>query len=296
MVRCWPTPIVLRANWKHRGIGKDDKVLIWGENCAEWIVAFFGCLLRGAVVVPIDKIAAPDFAGRVAQQVDARLCVGSPHNQIPGIEFLHLDTLREALAALSTIRQSPRRRSTRDDIVQIVFTSGTTAEPRGVVISHGNILANLEPLEREIGNYRKYERIFHPLRFLNLLPLSHVFGQFLGIFLPQLLAATVIFQDTLNPSEVLAGHQEGARVGRRRCAASDGVAERQDRARSGSRGQTAIVSAAVRGRQRRAFRETLVAIPENSQPLRLEILGLHLRRRGARCRHGRVLAHGSALS
>ena len=75
--------------------------------------------------------------------------------------------------------------------MQIVFTSGTTAEPRGVVISHGNILANLEPLEREIGKYLRYERIFHPLRFLNLLPLSHVFGQFLGIFLPQLLAATV---------------------------------------------------------------------------------------------------------
>ena len=66
-------------------------------------------------------------------------------------------------------RRSSRARSdapvtppplTRDDIVQIVFTSGTTAEPRGVVISHGNILANLEPLEREIGKYLKYERIF----------------------------------------------------------------------------------------------------------------------------------------
>ncbi len=92
---------------------------------------------------------------------------------------------------------------TRDDIVEIVFTSGTTAEPRGVVITHGNILANLEPLEREIGKYLKYERIFHPIRFLNLLPLSHVFGQFLGIFLPQLLAATVIFQDSLNPTEII---------------------------------------------------------------------------------------------
>ncbi len=91
----------------------------------------------------------------------------------------------------------------RDDVVQIIFTSGTTAEPRGVVISHGNILANLEPLDREIGEYLRYERIFHPLRFLNLLPLSHVFGQFLGIFLPQLLAATVLFQDTLNPTEVI---------------------------------------------------------------------------------------------
>ncbi|MGB8885614.1 MAG: AMP-binding protein [Candidatus Korobacteraceae bacterium] len=185
-----------------RGIGKNDKVLIWGENCAEWVVAFFGCLLRGVIVVPIDKIAAPDFAGRVAQQVDARLCVGSPQNQIVGIPSLHLESLRDHLAAYSDSPLAPPP-LTRDDIVQIVFTSGTTAEPRGVVISHGNILANLEPLEREIGKYLRYERIFHPLRFLNLLPLSHVFGQFLGIFLPQLLAATVIFQDTLNPTEVL---------------------------------------------------------------------------------------------
>lgn len=185
-----------------RGIGKNDKVLIWGDNCAEWVAAFFGCLLRGAIVVPVDKIAARDFAQRIAEQVDAKLCVASPHNQISGIASLPLETLRKDLEHQSCVPVTPPP-LTRDDIVQIVFTSGTTAEPRGVVISHGNILANLEPLEREIGKYLRYERIFHPLRFLNLLPLSHVFGQFLGIFLPQLLAATVIFQDSLNPSEVL---------------------------------------------------------------------------------------------
>ncbi len=59
-----------------RGIGKSDKVLIWGENCAEWIAAFFGCLLRGAIVVPVDKIAAPDFAQRIAEQVDAQAVRG----------------------------------------------------------------------------------------------------------------------------------------------------------------------------------------------------------------------------
>src|SRR5271166_496225 len=63
-----------------REIAKGDKVLIWGENCAEWVVAFFGCLLRGVIVVPIDKIAAPDFAQRVAQEVDAKLCVCSSEN------------------------------------------------------------------------------------------------------------------------------------------------------------------------------------------------------------------------
>ncbi len=185
-----------------RGIGHGDKVMLWGENCAEWIAAFFGCLLRGAVVVPIDKIASADFAQRVAQQVDARLCVSGEGNAIPGIPRLDLEGLQEIVAAHSPQPvDSPA--VTRDDIVEIVFTSGTTAEPRGVVITHGNILANLEPLEREIGKYLKYERIFHPLRFLNLLPLSHVFGQFLGIFLPQLLAGTVIFHDSLNPAEII---------------------------------------------------------------------------------------------
>ncbi len=185
-----------------RGIGKSDKVLIWGENSAEWVTVFFGCLLRGAIVVPIDKIAAPDFAARVAQQVDAKLCVGSVPNTVPGVAHFDLDTLREQLAEVSGDPVIAANVG-RDGIVEIVFTSGTTAEPRGVVITHGNILANLEPLEREISKYLKYERIFHPLRFLNLLPLSHVFGQFLGIFLPQMLAATVLFQDTLNPSEVI---------------------------------------------------------------------------------------------
>ena len=185
-----------------RGIGKGDKVLLWGENCAEWTVAFFGCLLRGVIAVPIDRIAAPDFAQRVAQQVDAKLCVGALHHVVPGVAHLELESLREAVAGFSGAPVT-HTGVMSDDLVEIVFTSGTTAEPRGVAITHRNILANIEPLERQIGGYLKYERIFHPLRFLNLLPLSHVFGQFLGIFLPQLLGATVLFQDTLNPGEVM---------------------------------------------------------------------------------------------
>jgi long-subunit acyl-CoA synthetase (AMP-forming) len=70
--------------------------------------------------------------------------------------------------------------TTREDVLQIVFTSGTTAEPKGVVITHGNVLANIDPLEQEMQRYLKYERWVHPVRFLNLLPLSHVFGQFSG--------------------------------------------------------------------------------------------------------------------
>jgi long-chain acyl-CoA synthetase len=190
-----------------RGIAKGDRVMLWGENCAEWVAVFFGCALSGVIVVPMDDGSAADFAMRVFQQVSAKLLVGSRRRMHEcstagfSIASLSLEDLVETLDPQSDAL--PGVELARTDILQIVFTSGTTAEPKGVVITHGNVLANIAPLEREIDAYLKYERFVHPLRFLNLLPLSHVFGQFLGMFLPPLLGATVIFQDELKPSEVV---------------------------------------------------------------------------------------------
>ncbi|HEY2860019.1 MAG TPA: AMP-binding protein, partial [Terracidiphilus sp.] len=187
-----------------RGIAKGDRVLIWGPNSAEWVAAFLGCVARGAVIVPMDDSAAPDFARRVVDQVGAKLIVCSRAHlshagSTPG---LILEDLPAALERHPSTSSAVLPTESKDTL-QIVFTSGTTAEPKGVVISHGNVLANIGPLEVETGKYLKYERFVHPVRFLNLLPLSHVFGQFLGIFLPQLLGGTVVFQETLKPSEVI---------------------------------------------------------------------------------------------
>jgi long-chain acyl-CoA synthetase len=186
-----------------RGIRKGERVMLWGPNSAEWIAAFFGCALRGVVVVPMDDVATPDFALRVHQQVDAKLLVCSREHATQTIPTLVLDDLSEALAAHSPTTY-PAVEIEPADTLEIVFTSGTTAEPKGVVITHGNVLANIAPLELEIQKYLKYERWVHPVRFLNLLPLSHVFGQFLGIFLPPLMGGTVIFQDTFKPADVIA--------------------------------------------------------------------------------------------
>jgi long-chain acyl-CoA synthetase len=187
-----------------RGISKGDRVLLWGDNSAEWVAAFFGCMLRAAVAVPMDRIAASDFAQRVMSDVDAKLivCASALALHAGGRAYLELETLSEVLGQRSAEPYAPVVFS-RDDPAQIVFTSGTTAEPRGVVLTHGNILASVDPIEREFPKYRKSERLFHPIRFLELLPLSHVFGQFMGMFIPTLLGGSVHFQDSFKPTEII---------------------------------------------------------------------------------------------
>jgi long-chain acyl-CoA synthetase len=186
-----------------RGIGKGDAVLLWGENSSEWIIAFLGCLLCGVVIVPIDHASPMEFACRVAREVNAKLILrASARKDCATIPSLTLESLPGILARHPS-SPYPSPPLSRHDTLEIIFTSGTTAEPRGVVISHGNVLANIEPLQSEMRKYLRYENLVHPLRFLNLLPLSHVFGQMLGLFIPPMLAGTVVFTDSLKPSDLM---------------------------------------------------------------------------------------------
>ncbi len=188
-----------------RGINKADRVLFRAENSPEWVAAFFGCLLRGAIVVPLDAQSAPDFVAQVQRQVQARLLLyslGESHGLDDKLPGLRLDDLSQAISRHST--EAPAVKGiTGDDVVEIIYTSGTTAEPKGVILTHRNLLANLSPLEQEMRKYLKWERLVHPVRLLNLVPLSHVFGQFMGIFVPQLLGGELFFQESLNPSEII---------------------------------------------------------------------------------------------
>jgi long-chain acyl-CoA synthetase len=189
------------AALRSRDLALGDRILLWAPNSAEWVAAFLGCALQGIVVVPIDDIATADFALRVYGQVSAKLLVCSRQHSQASLPLFILDDIRQSLELPAP--PPPAAVVHRGDTLEIIFTSGTTADPKGVVISHGNVLGNLEPLEAEIQKYLKYERFVHPVRFLNLLPLSHVFGQFLGIFLPPLLGGVVVFQDAMGPSEVI---------------------------------------------------------------------------------------------
>jgi len=188
-----------------RGIGKGDRVLLWAENSPEWVASFFGCLLRGVIVVPLDVQSEPAFVTKVQAQVEAKLVLSDAETQPLAdlnLPILKLDEISSLVAPHSPAPYSATDID-KDDTVEIVFTSGTTAEPKGVSLTHRNLLANLVPLEQEIKPYLKWERVVHPLRFLNLVPLSHLFGQFMGIFVPQLFGGEVFFQESLNPSRII---------------------------------------------------------------------------------------------
>src|SRR4051812_16820401 len=120
----------LAARLYENGIRKGDAVVIWSENRPEWIVAFWACVLGGVVVVPIDYRASPDFLARVARIVRARLVLIG--QDVPPLT----SSIDAAMWRLQEIDwhdgRPPDVTLTGDDIAEIIFTSGATAEPKGV--------------------------------------------------------------------------------------------------------------------------------------------------------------------
>ena len=204
------------ARLQAAGLGKGDKVVFWSENRPEWIIALWGCLLNGSIAVPIDYRASHLFLASVIRIVNAKLLLlGDDVEEQRGREPFFTDGEGKRFPSplfwkFSDIDWRGLDPSsfkpvevTRDDTVEIIFTSGATAEPKGVVLTHRNVLANIVPVEREVLKYRKYGRPFFPIRFLNLLPLSHMFGQAMATFVPPMLHGTVVFIRGHNPHEIV---------------------------------------------------------------------------------------------
>ena len=189
------------ARLRREGIRKDDKIILWSENRPEWIVALYGALSEGVIVVPVDYRSSADFVRRIHGVVKARAVVIG--------DEVAPDTGEGPIWRLAEMEwrafEPPRDRVSiaPGDTAEIIFTSGATAEPKGVVITHRNVLANIVPIEREVAKYRPLAWPLSPIRFLNLLPLSHMFGQAMAVFIPPMLTGVVVLMRGYNPREIV---------------------------------------------------------------------------------------------
>jgi long-chain acyl-CoA synthetase len=182
---------------RSKGVQRGDRVVLWGPNRPEWGFAYFGTLLLGAIVVPFDVRATEAFLERIESKTEPKATVAGRTQQEsatllhPG--YITLDTLIEEADAFEPAADLPS--IAPDDVAVLMYTSGTTGDPKGVILSHGNITTNLQAVP-EIIEIEPHHR------FLSLLPLSHVYEQVMGFLVAFTRGASITYIDTLKPQVI----------------------------------------------------------------------------------------------
>jgi long-chain acyl-CoA synthetase len=182
------------------GLRPGDRALVLAPNSPELVISMFGVWLAGGVLVPIDLRTPPDVVAGLRQRSEPRLLL--TNSSEPGGTALApegLPTLRvSAVAQRGETHATPCVDDATlggNEIAELVFTSGTTGSPKGVILTHANILANvqaaLDTLPIAAGE-----------RLLSLLPLSHMLEQTAGLFAPLAAGATIFYSQTLRSSAV----------------------------------------------------------------------------------------------
>jgi long-chain acyl-CoA synthetase len=184
------------------GVGRGDRVVIRGPNGPDWGLALLAVFRLGAVAVPLDARASLEFTSRIAAATKARAAVLSRRGP-PGPADLPTLLMEEIDARIAAERgpDPPAAGVSPGDTAEILFTSGTTGAPKGVVLTHGNIAANVVDLA-------KLARAGEDDVALSMLPLSHMFEQSVGYFLPIVAGAPVVYLDTLKPTAIVRALRE----------------------------------------------------------------------------------------
>lgn len=174
------------------GVGPGDRVALYLQDGPLWHAAFFGVLRAGGIAVPLDAALEPEHLRETARGLDLSACCTDA--ELPALE---LALPRVTLDWRLGVADGPGSAATLppwppDDpgrTAEIVLTSGTTGAPAAVAVSHANLRAVLDTLAEGIDAHRRAIRLAPPLRLAVSLPLSHLYGQVMGVFVPVLLDA-----------------------------------------------------------------------------------------------------------
>ncbi len=195
---------------KSQGFGTGDKIAVISENRPEWGIVFFAVLRIDAIVIPLDKLLKKDEIQSILEKGEPKLLICSAHfldvlSQIPlKIPILCLDENPSKFPTLAhgveRGLQSPelgQPLSTSESTAIMIFTSGTTGNPKGVMLTHGNFLSNVESF------FKLFPASFFKSNFLSILPLNHAFELTGGFLTPLYGGGTITYQDSLKPTHVL---------------------------------------------------------------------------------------------
>ncbi|TWJ18787.1 AMP-binding protein [Geobacter argillaceus] len=184
------------------GVKEGDRVLLWGPNGPGWAIAFWGTVARGGVVVPVDFMSGRDRAESIARLAEVSFVFQSRLKLecLDGFPSAFLEELETRLAETEPFTGRPGTGPA--DLAELVYTSGTTGNPKGVMLTHRNLVANLLQVDAHIPV------VNDRFSFLSLLPLSHMFEQMGGFFVPLFHGATIVHLRTLKPSAIMASLAE----------------------------------------------------------------------------------------
>lgn len=196
------------AAWRIRamGLAPGDRLLTWSPSAPELVAVYFGAMRAGVVLVPLDLRMAHDAARRIAERSGAGHLVLGTGRDAPDPTGSGLDTLPMTTTEALTADPGPDvpgdwedrvatwERPTPDDVYLLVYTSGTTGTPKGVMLAHGNTVAGIDGFHHVIPDIE--------YRIVSLLPMSHLFEQAIGLYLTLDLGADILYVRSRNPRVV----------------------------------------------------------------------------------------------
>ena len=194
------------AAWRLReqlGLNPGDRVLTWSPSEPALPAVYFGAMRAGLILVPLDLRMSPDaIAGIVASAEPRHLLLGTGRDAPDPVGANLADfptTTIEALVAEPDDSFAPGWEATLDawprprpeDVWDLIFTSGTTGTPKGVMVAHDNLLATLGAIDH----------VLPPLdhRVVSVLPLSHLFEQAIGLIYALSVGADILYVRSRNP-------------------------------------------------------------------------------------------------
>ena len=182
---------------RHFGVKPGDRVGLWLKNCPEFVASVFGILQADAVVVPINNFLKPAEVGYILNDggidvmiTDVELVIHEKELRAarPSLKILQV----EEFAALPESRITNHDSRAEGDLAVIIYTSGTTGKPKGAMLSHGNLLHNVESCRRVLAMVEEDS-------FAVILPLFHTYMMTVGIFLPFTVGGSIVLVKSLNP-------------------------------------------------------------------------------------------------